>query len=68
MVGGESVPKVGVIKRSSFSQTTFVWEKVYVQLDRTRMKLKTEYVRKCAAAAPLHKTIKIFFNIWRNEL
>ena len=62
MVGGESVPKVGVIKRSSFSQTTFVWEKLYAQLNRTRMKLKTEYVRKCAFAAPLRKTIKkIFF-------
>ena len=58
MVGGESVPKVGVIKRSSFSQTTFVWEKVYVQPNRTRMKLKTEYVSNCAVAAPLHKTGK----------
>ena len=58
MVGGESVPKVGIIKKSSFSQTTFIWEKDYVQLDRTRMKLKTEYVRKCANAAPLHKTRK----------
>jgi hypothetical protein len=67
MVGGESVPKVGIIKKSSFSQITFIWEKVYVHLNRTRMKLKTGYVRKCAAA-PLHKTRKIFFNIWRNEL